>query len=103
MPTPSDADPSCNSASSRMVLLMVAGVGGMGTVPVTMFSMDALDTPAFVCPVVDMLACARAGFVDVIPSYINGVSSHAVTVSVRGPAALCLSRASPPPLVLARS
>jgi hypothetical protein len=103
MPTPSDADPSCNSASSRTVLLMVAGVGGMGTVPITTFSMDALDTPASVCPIVDMLACARAGSVDIIPSYVNGVSSHTVTVSVRGPAALRLSWASPPPLVLAQS
>jgi hypothetical protein len=59
-PTPGDVDPSYDSASSGIVLLMVGGVGGMGvdTCPITMFSTDASDMLVSVSPVADALASA---------------------------------------------
>jgi hypothetical protein len=45
-----------------------------------MFSMDASDAPASICPITDTLACANGGSVGVIPSCVNGVSGRAVTV-----------------------
>jgi hypothetical protein len=45
-----------------------------------MFSMDALDMPASIYPTIDMLAGASGGSIDITPSCVNGVSSHAVSV-----------------------
>jgi hypothetical protein len=43
-----------------------------------MFSIDASDMLVSVSPAVDALACAVGGSISIVPSYVNGVSSHDV-------------------------
>jgi hypothetical protein len=44
-----------------------------------MFSTDASDMLVSISPAADALACAVGGSVSIVPSCVNGVSSHDVT------------------------
>lgn len=80
MPTPSDADPSGSSASSRTILPVAAGVDGKGMVPITTFSMNTSDAPTSIYPAIDTFTCVSGGSIDVTSSSVSGVSSRAVSV-----------------------